>query len=161
MKHKRFYRKLGRTPKHRRALFRNLATSLVLQERIVTTEAKAKELRPFIERLIHKARAQDHNAHRYVHSYLFTNISTKRLFKIILPRFDAMQLPAGFTRITRLGPRYEDCAKMAVIEFVGNPILENEVSVQEVNFHNKNFFQWELNILKGEQQHFKDHLDTL
>ena len=66
MKHKRFFRKLGRSPKHRKALFRNLATALVLNDRITTTEAKAKEMRPLIEKLIQKAKVGKYEDHRFL-----------------------------------------------------------------------------------------------
>ena len=101
---------------------RNLATQLFTHERIVTTEHKARELRPWIEKLVHKARQDDKIAgHRYIKSQLFTSPSMKRLTREVAPSFDEMGLKAGFTRIEPLGRRKPDRAKMAIIELIGNP----------------------------------------
>ena len=117
------WRQLGRTPKHRRALFRNLSTALFTHERIITTEAKAKEMKPWIERLIKKAMVDNH---RFVASQLFTSISMKKLFREIVPRFVESGRQGNFTRFKHMGRRKPDSAKMAMIEILGNPIEQWE-----------------------------------
>ena len=88
-----------------------MATSLITQERIITTKHKALELRPWIEKLIHKARKMDPiNAHRYSKSVLFTNASMTKLHKVIAPRMEERGLEAGFTKIEDIGPRKNDRA---------------------------------------------------
>ena len=92
-------------------------------ERIVTTVHKARELRPWIERLIRRAQQPDSAAkHRYLRSVLFTGESIKKLNTEIAPRFNDAGLNAGFTRIEKIGKRHPDRAEMAYIEIMGNPI---------------------------------------
>ena len=94
-----------------------------MHERIITTLAKAKEMRPIVERVVHNARREDHTeAHRSTKRILYSNVALKRLHTEIAPRFDDMNLAAGFTRITRMGMRSPDRAQMAMIELVGNPL---------------------------------------
>ena len=104
--------------------YRNLATALVEHERITTTLAKAKEMRPWIEKLVHKAKIRDRNAAVFINSTLTTKSAYKKLTTEIAPRFK--DLPAGFTRIEYLGRRKNDKAQVAMIEFIGNPIEEYE-----------------------------------
>ena len=91
------HRHFGRMPNHRKAMFRNLATNLITHERIYTSLAKAKEMRPLIERLIHKAKENDSQSHIFIKSTLFTKVAIEKLKKTIAPRFK--DLPAGFTRV--------------------------------------------------------------
>jgi large subunit ribosomal protein L17 len=119
MRHRVAHRKLGRTTPHRRALLRNLATSLFDKERIRTTLPKAKELRPFAERLITLARREANRLHarRLAARDLQDPAVLQKLFDTIGARFATR--PGGYTRILRLGPRKGDGAEMAYLELVG------------------------------------------
>lgn len=117
MRHQLKGRQLGRTVAHKRAMLRNMATSLFKHEQVVTTQAKAKELRPFAERLITLARRGDLHARRQVERHIKDRDASGRLFKDIGPRFAAR--PGGYTRILRIGHRPGDGAEMARIELLG------------------------------------------
>jgi len=117
MRHRDKGRQLSRTARHKKALLANLATSLFRHDRIVTTEAKAKELRPYAERLITLARRGDLHARRLVERRLKDRDVTHRLFKDLGPRFAARA--GGYTRITKLGHRAGDGADVARIELLG------------------------------------------
>jgi large subunit ribosomal protein L17 len=116
MRHRVAHRKLGRTTEHRLALLRNLAASLISHERIRTTEVKAKELRPFVEKLVTLGKRDSLHARRRALAILPQKDSVKKLFGEISPRF--AERPGGYTRILKLGPRQGDGALMAFIEFV-------------------------------------------
>ena len=116
MRHHNANRKFGRPSNQRVALLRSLAEGLIKHGKIKTTEAKAKELRPFIEKLVTKARLNTLAAKRLVISRLGTAERAQELFATIGPRY--LNRPGGYTRITKLPPRQSDSAKMAVIEFV-------------------------------------------
>jgi large subunit ribosomal protein L17 len=117
MKHHKSIRKFGRKRNVRNALVRSLAISLVRHGRIQTTEAKAKELRPYIESLVTKAKVDTVANRRLVASRLINQADeTKKLFVEIAPKYKETQ--GGYTRITKLGARLSDAAPMAVIEFV-------------------------------------------
>jgi large subunit ribosomal protein L17 len=116
MRHGSKGRQLGRTASHRRALLRNMATSLFQHDRIVTTEAKAKELRPYAERLITLARRGDLHARRQVERRIRDRAVSGRLFSEIGPRFASR--PGGYTRIVKLGHRDGDGAEIARIELL-------------------------------------------
>jgi large subunit ribosomal protein L17 len=118
MRHNVGYRKLGRTSEHRRALLRNLATDLFRHERLRTTLPKARELRPFAERLITLARRDDLHARRQVVRQISDRAVVKKLFDTLGPRF--AQRPGGYTRALKLGPRLGDGADMAIVELVGS-----------------------------------------
>lgn len=119
MRHRVAHRKLGRTTSHRIALLRNLATALFERERIRTTLMKAKEVRPFAERLITLARREDDRLHarRLAARDIQDRAVVKKLFDTIGARFATR--PGGYTRILRLGPRRGDGAEMAILELVG------------------------------------------
>ena len=117
MRHRAKGRQLSRTSSHKRTLLRNLATSLFRHDRVVTTEAKAKELRPFAERLITLARRGDLHARRLVERRLKDREVTHKLFKDLGPRFASR--PGGYTRIVKLGHRAGDGADVARIELLG------------------------------------------
>jgi large subunit ribosomal protein L17 len=119
MRHRVAHRKLGRITPHRIALLRNLATALFEKERIRTTLPKAKELRPFAERLITLARRDDDRLHarRLAARHIQRPAVVKKLFETIGTRFATR--PGGYTRILRLGPRKGDGAEMAYLELVG------------------------------------------
>ena len=95
----------------------SLALNLIVREKIKTTEPKAKELRPFIEKLVTQAKKNNLATKRFINSKLFgRRIETKKLFEILAPKYKDRK--GGYTRITKLSPRKSDGAKMAVIEFV-------------------------------------------
>ena len=118
MRHGVRLRKLGRTSGHRRALLRNLSTSLFRHERITTTLPKAKELRPFAERLITLARRDELHARRQVLRHVSDKEVVKKLFDTLGPRFASR--PGGYTRTLKLGPRLGDGAELAIVELIGS-----------------------------------------
>jgi len=117
MKHRVAGRKLGRTSMHRTALLRNLSTELFRHERIRTTLMKAKELRPFAERLITLSKRETLHARRLVLRDIHDKDVVSKMFDTISSRFAAR--PGGYTRIVKLGPRRGDNAEMALIELLG------------------------------------------
>lgn len=119
MRHRVAHRKLGRTTPHRIALLRNLATALFDKERVRTTLPKAKELRPFAERLITLAKRETNRLHarRHAARHIQEPRVVQKLFDTIGARFATR--PGGYTRILRLGPRKGDGAEMAYLELVG------------------------------------------
>ena len=121
MRHGVRLKKLGRTSSHRLALLRSLSTSLFKHERIRTTVPKARELRPFAERLITLARRDDLHARRQVIRQIADKDVVKKLFATLGPRFATR--PGGYTRTMKLGPRQGDGAEMAFIELVGSEAL--------------------------------------
>ena len=116
MRHRKKGRSLSRSPSHRRAMLRNMATSLFRHERITTTTARAKELRPYAERLITLARRGDLHARRLAARRIADREILGKLFDDIGPRYAAR--PGGYTRILKLGNRQGDAADMALIELV-------------------------------------------
>jgi large subunit ribosomal protein L17 len=119
MRHRVAHRKLGRVTPHRKALLRNLATALFEKERIRTTLPKAKELRPYAEKLITLAKREDGRLHarRQAARHIQDPAVVKKLFDTIGARFATR--PGGYTRILRLGTRQGDGAEMAYLELVG------------------------------------------
>ena len=120
MRHRVAHRKLGRTTSHRTALLRNMAVALFDNERIRTTLAKAKELRPYAEKLITLARREDGRLHarRLAAREIHDAGVLKKLFETLGPRFAARS--GGYSRIYKLGPRRGDAAEMAMVELVGS-----------------------------------------
>ena len=120
MRHRVAHRKLGRITPHRIALLRNLATALFERERIRTTLPKAKELRPYAERLITLAKREDDRLHarRLVLRDIQDPVVVKKLFDNLGARYATR--PGGYTRILRLGPRKGDGAEMAIVELLGS-----------------------------------------
>ena len=119
MRHKKKGRQLGRQTKHRRALFRNLVTSLLEQERIETTEAKAKEVRGFADRMISLGKEGTLPARRRALSFLMSKAVVTKLFADVAGRF--RDRPGGYTRIIRTRRRVGDAAEMVAIELVARP----------------------------------------
>jgi large subunit ribosomal protein L17 len=117
VRHRKKGRQLSRTRSHRKATLRNLATSLFRHERIETTTAKAKELRPFAERLITLARRGDVHARRLAATKIQDREVLGKLFDEIAPRY--LERPGGYTRVLKLGNRKGDAAEMSLIELVG------------------------------------------
>ncbi len=118
MRHHNTNRKFGRVRKQRKALLRSLAISLVDHEKIETTEAKAKELRPFIEKIITKSKKDSVWTRRLLISKLGSgaNSTVKKLIEMIAPKYKDRE--GGYTRITKLAVRQGDASPMAQIEFV-------------------------------------------
>jgi len=116
MRHNASGRKLGRTTAHRLALFRNQLSSLVAQERIITTISKAKELRPLAERVVTQGKRGTVHARRLVGRWIQSRDLIKKLFDEIAPRFATRS--GGYLRIVKLGSRQGDGAEMAILEFV-------------------------------------------
>ncbi|PAU96443.1 50S ribosomal protein L17 [Paracoccus salipaludis] len=116
MRHARGYRRLNRTHEHRKALFANMAGSLIEHEQIKTTLPKAKELRPIIEKLITLAKRGDLHARRQAAAQLKQDMLVARLFDVLGPRYANRQ--GGYVRVLKAGFRYGDMAPMAIIEFV-------------------------------------------
>ena len=116
MRHKMAHRKLNRTASHRKAMFANMSSSLVEHEQIVTTLPKAKELRPFVEKLVTLSKKGDLNSRRIAIARMRNKDQAKKLFDILGPRY--ADRPGGYIRIMKAGFRYGDNAPMAVIEFV-------------------------------------------
>ena len=118
MRHGRNLRKLGRTTEHRLALLRNLSTSFFEKERIATTLVKAKELRPFAEKLITLARRDNLHSRRLAARSIQDRAVVKKLFDTLGPRF--AQRNGGYSRILKLGWRQGDGAEMAILELLGS-----------------------------------------
>ncbi len=116
MRHQRQGRKLGRDSAHRRALYSNLAGALIEHGRIQTTEAKAKEVRPIVEKMITLGKRGDLAAHRQAVAFLRSKSVAHKLFADIAPRF--AERDGGYTRVVKLGPRQGDAAPMAYLELV-------------------------------------------
>lgn len=122
MRHRNYGKKLSRNTEHRRALLRNLVTSLILEERIQTTVAKAKAARTEAERMITLGKRGSLHARRQAASYILTAAAVKKLFEDVAKRYAAR--PGGYTRIVRTGWRKGDGAETAVLELVGTEVLQ-------------------------------------
>ncbi len=109
-------RKLGVTTSHRLAMFRNMATSLILHEQITTTLPKAKELRPYVERIITLGKRGGLHARRQAYAQIRDEAVVEKLFTTVADRYRARQ--GGYTRVLRAGFRHGDMAEMAIIELV-------------------------------------------
>ena len=117
MRHGKLRNKLGRDSAHRKALFRNLSKELIEHERIRTTEAKAKAVRPEVEKLITLAKRGDLHARRQALATLAQDkFAVHKLFVEVAPRYS--DRPGGYTRIMKLGPRRSDASEMVLLELV-------------------------------------------
>lgn len=114
--------KLGRNTSHRRALLRNLVTSLIERERMITTLAKAKALRPLAEKMITLGKGETLHCRRQAAAFLKSPASVKKLFDSLSARFSDRN--GGYVRITRLGWRAGDGADLAMVELVGSELKE-------------------------------------
>lgn len=108
--------RFGGSPAHDRLMMANLTTDLVMHEKVTTTVAKAKAVRPFAEKLITKARKGDLHSRRIILKTITDKGAVAKLFEDLAPRYEGR--PGGYTRITKLGPRRGDGAEEAVIELV-------------------------------------------
>ncbi|SMR81776.1 LSU ribosomal protein L17P [Aliiroseovarius halocynthiae] len=120
MRHARGYRRLNRTHEHRKAMFANMAGSLIEHEQIKTTLPKAKELRPIIEKMITLAKRGDLHARRQASARLKQEALVAKLFDVLGPRYQDRQ--GGYVRVLKAGFRYGDMAPMAIIEFVDRDV---------------------------------------
>ena len=113
-------RKLGRPTDHRLALFRNLVTDLLRHEKIITTEAKAREVRGLAEKVITLGKRGDLNARRLALRFVYDKKVVAKVFDDLAPRY--ADRPGGYSRMVKLGPRLGDGAKMAQVELVGTTV---------------------------------------
>jgi large subunit ribosomal protein L17 len=120
MRHRVGGRKLQRTSSHRAALFRNMAAALIKHEQIMTTTAKAKELRPYVEKLVTLAKRGGLSNRRLAQSRLMDDAQLTKLFDVIAVRYASRD--GGYTRVIKAGIRSSDAAPMAVIEFVDRDV---------------------------------------
>ncbi len=129
MRHKVKGRKLGRTASHRAALLNALTTSLLKYKRIKTTEAKAKEARTYVEKLITKAKQNSLHVKRQVMSIIHDRDVVKELFGEIIPKIG--ERPGGFTRVIKLGNRPGDAAPLAILELVDYNDIANKKAEEQ------------------------------
>ena len=120
MRHRYGGRKLSRTSAHRAALFRNMAAALIKHEQITTTLPKAKELRPYIEKLVTLAKKGGLSNRRLAHARLLDEAQLAKLFEVLGPRYAGRN--GGYTRIIKAGVRASDAAPIAIIEFVDRDV---------------------------------------
>jgi large subunit ribosomal protein L17 len=120
MRHRVGHRKLQRTSSHRTALFRNMAAALIKHEQITTTTAKAKELRPYVEKLVTLAKKGGLSNRRLAHARLMDDAQLVKLFDVIAARYADRN--GGYTRIIKAGIRKNDAAPISIIEFVDRDV---------------------------------------
>ena len=117
MKHRIGFNRLGRKPAHRKAMLRNMVTSLFSSEYIRTTKAKARSARRIAEKMVTRARVDTVHNRRMIARDITNKAVLAKLFTDIAPRY--RERPGGYTRMLKLGPRYGDAAEMVILEFVG------------------------------------------
>ncbi len=115
MRHLKAGRKLNRTAAHRKALMRNLVKALLLREQVQTTDAKAKELRRWADRIVTLGKKNSVHARRLAFAYLGSRRLVQRLFDEVAPRFQSRS--GGYTRVLKIGPRRGDAAPISLVEF--------------------------------------------
>ncbi len=120
MRHLKSGRKLGRSSSHRKAMLRNMVTSLIMNERIQTTDAKAKELRRWVDRMITLGKKQTIAARRRARAYVRTDEAVFKLFSEVAPRF--VNRAGGYTRIIKVAQRHGDAAPMSIIELTDRAV---------------------------------------
>jgi large subunit ribosomal protein L17 len=120
MRHRVAGRKLQRTSSHRAALFRNMAAALIKHEQIMTTTAKAKELRPYVEKLITLAKKGGLSNRRLAQSRLLDETQLRKLFDVLAPRY--AERAGGYARVVKAGIRASDASPMAIIELVDRDV---------------------------------------
>ncbi len=129
MRHRHAFRKFGRTPAHRKAMFANLANALIEHGRIRTTDAKAKALRRVTEKLVTLGKKGTLGARRQAYASLGSDLAVGQLFGDLAERFK--DRPGGYTRVLKLGPRPGDDAPMSIIEFVDYEPGRDETEAEE------------------------------
>ena len=120
MRHRVAGRKLQRTSSHRQALFRNMAAALIKHEQITTTVAKAKELRPYVEKLVTLAKKGGLSNRRLAHARIMDEAQERKLFEVVGPRYASRN--GGYTRVIKAGIRISDASPIAIIEFVDRDV---------------------------------------
>jgi ribosomal protein L17 len=120
MRHGNAHRKLGRTTSHRLAMFRNMAASLIKHEQITTTLPKAREIRPYVEKLVTLAKTGGLSNRRLAHARLQDDVQLTKLFDTIATRY--ADRPGGYIRIVKAGIRRSDATPMAIVEFVDRDV---------------------------------------
>ena len=143
-------------------MFKNLAAALIKHDRIVTTQAKAKEMRPLIEKLVHKAKRLQNRDSEFLKTNLRQSGVIDRLKNEVAPRFN--KLPAGFTRIEPMGKRRVDGADMAMIEFTKNEYQrdeQNEIGITLELNDMMTFWEWENKLLHEEKEYYENQLRVL
>ena len=120
MRHRVGHRKLQRTSSHRAAMFRNMAAALIKHEQITTTTAKAKELRPYVEKLVTLAKKGGLSNRRLAHARLMDDTQLVKLFDVIAPRY--AERSGGYIRVVKAGIRANDASPIAIIEFVDRDV---------------------------------------
>jgi large subunit ribosomal protein L17 len=120
MRHRVGHRKLQRTSAHRAAMFRNMAAALIKHEQITTTLAKAKELRPYVEKLVTLAKKGGLSNRRLAHARLLDDVQLVKLFDVLAERYAGRS--GGYTRVVKAGIRQSDAAPIAIIEFVDRDV---------------------------------------
>ena len=135
MRHRNGGFKLGRNTSHRRALLRNLVTSIIINDRIHTTVTKAKAARPLVEKMITLGKNGSVHARRQALAYLMTPDSVDRLFATVAPRYADRN--GGYSRIIRTGPRQGDAGEMAYIELLGAEQELNEKAQKRADARQK------------------------
>eukprot|EP01116_Phalansterium_solitarium_P008850 TRINITY_DN22810_c0_g1_i1.p1 TRINITY_DN22810_c0_g1~~TRINITY_DN22810_c0_g1_i1.p1 ORF type:complete len:183 (+),score=10.30 TRINITY_DN22810_c0_g1_i1:75-623(+) len=137
MRHGNHFKKLGRDSEHRRALLRNMATSLIVDQRMKTTVAKAKALKPIADQMVTWGKEGTWSARRLAHAFAQTNVAVDKLFNELGPRYKDRN--GGYTRIILAGRRYGDNAPMAYIEYIDNDLPTQISKKQEL----QNSGRWE------------------
>ena len=135
MRHRNGGFKLGRNTSHRRALLRNLVTSIILNDRVHTTITKAKASKPIVEKMITLGKNGSVHARRQALAYMMTPQSVDRLFNTVAPRYGSR--PGGYSRIVRTGPRQGDASEMAYIELLGAEQELNEKATKRAEARQK------------------------
>ncbi len=120
MRHRKKIAKLGRKPEARRRMLRNLVTSLIMEERITTSQARAKAARSAAEKIITKGRKDSVHARRQVAKYVYGSKVVQKVFNELGPRYADRN--GGYTRILKLGPRRGDAAEACILELVDSPV---------------------------------------
>jgi large subunit ribosomal protein L17 len=120
MRHRVAGRKLQRTSSHRAALFRNMAAALIKHEQIITTTAKAKELRPYVEKLITLAKKGGLSNRRLAQARMLDETQLRKLFDVLAPRYEGRA--GGYCRVVKAGIRASDASPMAIIELVDRDV---------------------------------------
>jgi large subunit ribosomal protein L17 len=135
MRHRNGGFKLGRNTSHRRAMLRNLVTSIILNDRVETTITKCKASRPIVEKMITLGKKGDLHSRRQAHAYLMTDEAVTRLFTTVSPRYATR--PGGYLRSVRTYTRQGDAAEMAVIELLGAEQELNEKATKRAEAREK------------------------
>jgi large subunit ribosomal protein L17 len=152
MRHRNGGFKLGRNTSHRRAMLRNLVTSIILHDRVETTITKCKATRPIVEKMITLGKKGDVHSRRQALAYLMTDEAVARLFTTVAPRYATR--PGGYLRIVRVGARKGDAAEMAIVELLGaeHELSEKAAKRQEIREKKREELQKQLEEQGGAEE---------